>query len=109
VDKKNASESDACSYFESQHDKWNEKRRHIIDAEPTTNISTTKIHKDDPKDEEEWESLCHSYMWMKGSPLQFIVNSGSQNKLISAEIVKRLGLPTIAHLKPYTIRWLHLG
>eukprot|EP00253_Pinus_taeda_P022441 PITA_22441 len=48
-------------------------------------------------------------MWVKGSLLQFIVDSGSQKNLISAEVVKRLGLPTTAHPQPYTIVWLHQG
>eukprot|EP00253_Pinus_taeda_P032521 PITA_32521 len=48
-------------------------------------------------------------MWVKGSPLQFIVDSGSQKNLISVEIMKRLGLPTITHPQPYTIGWLHQG
>ncbi|WP_369124421.1 retropepsin-like aspartic protease [Actinobacillus pleuropneumoniae] len=48
-------------------------------------------------------------MWVKGSPIQFIVDSESQKNLISAEVVKRLGLPTTSHPQPYTIRWLHLG
>ena len=48
-------------------------------------------------------------MWVKGSPLQFIVDSGSQKNLISVEVVKRLGLPTTAHPQPYTIGWLHQG
>jgi hypothetical protein len=48
-------------------------------------------------------------MWVKGSPLQFIVNSGSQKNLISVEVVKQLGLLTITHPQPYTIRWLYQG
>jgi hypothetical protein len=48
-------------------------------------------------------------MWVKGSPLQFIVDSGSQKNLISVEVMKRLGLLTTAHPQPYTIRWLHQG
>jgi hypothetical protein len=48
-------------------------------------------------------------MWVKGSPLQFIVDNGSQKNLISVEVVKRLGLPTTAHPQPYTIGWLHQG
>ena len=46
-------------------------------------------------------------MWVKGSPLQFLVDRGSQKNLISLEVMKRLNLLTIAYLQPYTIRWLH--
>ena len=55
------------------------------------------------------ERLFHSQMWVKGSPVQFIVENGSQKNLISLEVVKRLGLPTIDHPHPYTIEWLHKG
>jgi hypothetical protein len=36
-------------------------------------------------------------MWVKGTPLHFIVDSGSQKNLISEEVVKRLALPTMSH------------
>jgi hypothetical protein len=48
-------------------------------------------------------------MWVKGTLLHFIIDSGSQNNLISAEVIKRLALPTTLHPQPYTIRWLHQG
>jgi hypothetical protein len=34
------------------------------------------------------ESLFHSQMWVKGTPLHFIINSGSQKNLISMEVIK---------------------
>ena len=48
-------------------------------------------------------------MWVKGTPLHFIVDSDSQKNLILAEVVKRLALPTTPHPQPYTIGWLHQG
>jgi hypothetical protein len=36
-------------------------------------------------------------MWVKGTPLHFIVYSGSQKNLISAEVVKRLALLTMSY------------
>jgi hypothetical protein len=48
-------------------------------------------------------------MWVKGTLLHFIVDSGSQKNLISAEVVKQLALPTMLHPQPYTIRWLRQG
>jgi hypothetical protein len=32
-------------------------------------------------------------MWVKGTPLHFIIDRGSQKNLISTEVVKRLALP----------------
>eukprot|EP00253_Pinus_taeda_P017352 PITA_17352 len=97
----------ACSNSESEPDKGNDKGKHIIDADPNATIATAKIQKNEPEDPEEEERLFHSYMWVKGSLLQFIVDSRSQKNLISAEVMKRLGLPTTTHPQPYTIGWLH--
>ena len=99
-------ESDAFFDPELEPDKGNDKGKQIIDADPSAIVATTKIQREDP---EEGECLFHSQMWVKGSPLQFLVDSGSQKNLIPVEFVKRLGLPTIAHPQPYTIGWLHPG
>ena len=89
--------------------KGNDRGKKIIDAEPNATVATTKIQKEEPEDSEEEERLFHYQMWVKGSQLHFIVNSGSQNNLISAEVVKWLGLPTTTHPRSYTIGWLHQG
>ena len=104
-----ASESDAYSDTESESEKGNDKGKKIIDVEPNATVSTMKIRKEEPEDSEEEECLFHSEMWVKGSPLYFIVDSGSQKNLISVETVKRLGLPTKTHPHSYTIEWLHQG
>jgi hypothetical protein len=72
-------------------------------------FATTKIHPGEPDEPEEGECLFHSQMWVKGTPLHFIIDSGSQKNLISAEVIKRLALPTTPHPQPYTIGWLHQG
>ena len=92
-----APELDACSDPESEPDKRNDIGKQIIDADSSAFIATTNIQREDPEDIEEGECLFHSQMWVKGSPLQFLVDSESQKNLISAEVMKRLGLPTIAH------------
>jgi hypothetical protein len=48
-------------------------------------------------------------MWVKGAPLHFIVDSGSQKNLISTEVVKWLELLTKPHPQHYTIDWLLQG
>jgi hypothetical protein len=70
---------------------------------------TATIQPKEPTDPEEGERLFHSQMWVKGAPLHFIVDRGSQKNLISAEVVKQLGLPTTPHLQPYNIGWLRQG
>ena len=81
----------------------------IIDLNPSVIVSTTKLQREDLEDPQEGEHLFLSQMWVKDSPLQFLVDSGSQKNFISAEVMKQLGLQTIAHLQPYTIGWLPLG
>jgi hypothetical protein len=93
-----ASESDVGSDSESEP----EKGRQIIDAEPSATIATTKVHPGEPDEPEEGEHLFHSQMWVKGTPLHFIIDSGSQKNLISVEVIKWLALsnnttPTTIH------------
>jgi hypothetical protein len=94
---------------DSEFDYENTDRRQIIDADPTAIVMTTTIQPEEPTDSEEGECLFHSQMWVKGTPLHFIVDSGSQKNLISTEVVKQLGLSTTPHLQPYNIGWLCQG
>jgi hypothetical protein len=94
---------------DSESDSENTDRRQIIDADPTAIVVTTTIQPEEPTDPEEGEHLFHSQMWVKGTPLHFIVDSGSQKNLISAEVVKQLGLSTTPHPQPYNIGWLRQG
>jgi hypothetical protein len=41
--------------------------------------------------------------------IHFIIDIGSQNNLISTEVVKQLSLQTTPHLQPYTIGWVRQG
>jgi hypothetical protein len=74
-----------------------ERGRQIIDAEPSANIATTNLQPGEPDEPEEGEHLFHSHMWVKGTPLHFIVDSGSQKNLISVEVIEQLALPTTPH------------
>ena len=88
-----ASESDEGSNSESEP----KKGRWIIDAEPSVIVATTKIHTSEPDEPEEGENLFHSHMWVKDTPLHFIIDSGSQKKLISTEVIMWLALLTMPH------------
>ena len=69
----------------------------MIDAEPTTTVVTATIQPEEPANPEEGEHLFHSQMWVKGTPLNFIIYSRIQKNLISAEVIKQLGLLTTPH------------
>jgi hypothetical protein len=73
VAKVKASKSDAGFDFESEPEmgKW------IIDAEPNATVATTKLQPGEPNEPEEGKRLFHSQMWVNGTPLHFIVDSGS--------------------------------
>jgi hypothetical protein len=97
------------SDVDSDSDSEPEKGRWIIDAEPSVTIATTKVQPEEPEEPEEGECLFHSQMWVKGTPLHFIVDNGSQKNLISTEVFKRLNLTMTQHPQPYTIGWLSQG
>jgi hypothetical protein len=70
--------------LDSESDSKNNGKGQIIDADPTAIVSTATIQPEEPTDPEEGERLFHSQMWVKGTPLHFIIDSGSQKNLISA-------------------------
>jgi hypothetical protein len=92
---------------ELDFDSKNNKRRQIIDAEPTDTVATATLQPEE--DLEEGERLFHSQMRVKGTPLHFIFDSEIQKNIISVEVVKKLDLPTTPHMQPYNIRWLFRG
>jgi hypothetical protein len=65
------------SYVGSESESEPERGRHIIDAEPNATVATTKLHPDEPDEPEEGKRLFHSQMWVKGTPLHFIVDRDS--------------------------------
>jgi hypothetical protein len=101
--KASKSEVDSDSESNPEGGKW------IIDAEPSAMVTTTKVRPREPEEPEEWERLFHLEMWVKGAPIHFIVDNGSQKNLISTEVIKWLDLPTTPHPHPYTTSWLRQG
>jgi hypothetical protein len=60
---------------DSESDSENTGKGQIIDADPTAIVATATIQPEEPTDPEEGEHLFHSQMWVKGTPLHFIVDS----------------------------------
>jgi hypothetical protein len=48
-------------------------------------------------------------MWVKETPLHFIVDNKSQKNIISTEVFKELYLQKTPHPQPYNIGWIHQG
>ena len=61
----------------SESDFENTGKGQIIDVDPTAIFTTAKIQSEEPTDPEEGEHIFHSHMWVKGTPLHFIVDSES--------------------------------
>jgi hypothetical protein len=72
----------------SESNPENTGKGQIIDADPTAIVLTATIQPEETTDPKEGECLFHSQMWVKGTSLHFIVDSGSQKNLISTEVVK---------------------
>ena len=102
-----ASKSYACSNSKSEPNKRNDKGKYIIEVEPNNIFSTTNIYNNELEHREEGEHLFYPKMWVKVSPLQFIVDSGSQKNLISTDFLKWFGLLITPHPQLYNIKWLH--
>jgi hypothetical protein len=79
VDGVKAFESDVGYDSESEP----ERGRWIIDVEPSATAATTKLQPNEPDEPKEGERPFHSHMWVKGTPLHFIVYSGRKKNLIS--------------------------
>jgi hypothetical protein len=73
VDEVKASELDVRSDSELEP----ERGRQIIDVEPSAIVAMTKLHPSEPNNLEEGEHLFHSQMWVKGTPLHFIIDGSS--------------------------------
>jgi hypothetical protein len=73
---------------DSESDFENTGKRQIIDIDPTAIVMIATIQPEEPTNPKEGERLFHSQMWVKGTPLHFIIDSGSYKNLISSEVIK---------------------
>jgi hypothetical protein len=51
-------------------------------------------------------NLFHIRVIIRHTKVDTLIDSGSQSKLISEELVKKLGLKTQMHHNPYTLKWI---
>jgi hypothetical protein len=61
------------SNLDSESSSKNNGRRRIIDEDPIVIFATATIQPKELVDSEEVEHIFHSKMWVKGTPLHFIV------------------------------------
>ena len=84
--------------FESKFDSKQDKAKRIIDAKINATITTAEIQPKEPKG-----SASSTQMWVKGTPLHFIIDNNSHKNLTSVEVIKMLKVSTTPHPQPYTI------
>ena len=74
-----------------------------IKIKPSTSTSNYHIQ---ASNEEERIELFHVRVISKHTKIDTLSNSGSQEKSISKDLVKKLNLETIPHPKPYPLGWI---
>ena len=58
-------------------------------------------------DNRQRHNLFNMFLIVKDCHVHFIIDGGSCNNLVNAEVVKKLGLTTRAHTHPYHIQWFN--
>jgi hypothetical protein len=75
--------------------------------ESSTSSSVHSLKVDNEVDEIKRTKLFHIRVISKHTKIDTLFDSGSQVNLISETIVKKLGLTTKTHKKPYPLGWIH--
>ena len=68
-----------------------------------TKITIVGLSSDDYEDR---VKLFHIRVIMKHTKIDTLIDNGSQSNLILEEVVKKLGLNTKMHHKPYSLNWI---
>ena len=104
-------EEDCCSYskrFGVRLGRWNNYSSHRYkskNSEASTSNSAQSII--DEENERKRHEIFHIRVISKNQKIDTLFDSGSQVNLISEAIVKKLGLATTPHKKPYPLGWLN--
>ncbi|XP_012829807.1 PREDICTED: uncharacterized protein LOC105950964 [Erythranthe guttata] len=53
------------------------------------------------------ENIFHTRCFVNGKVCSVIIDGGSCTNVASTELVKKLGLPTLRHARPYLLQWLN--
>ena len=75
------------------------------ETETKPSTSTSNCHVQAPNEEERIE-LFHVRVVSKHTKIGTLFDSGSQENLISKDLVKQLKLETIPHPKPHPLGWI---
>ncbi|CAL1407470.1 unnamed protein product [Linum trigynum] len=79
-----------------------------MQAPPGSLFVTRRILSVQPKEDlEQRENLFHTRCVVDGKLLSLVIDGGSCTNAISTIAVKKFGLSTMKHLKPYKLQWLN--
>jgi hypothetical protein len=83
------------------------KGKSIVDNDANIGASCASTSKDDDNSKDrKRNALFHIRVITKQTKVDTLIDSGSQVNLISEEVVKKLGLTTKPHKKPYPLGWV---
>lgn len=77
-----------------------------ISYKSSSSTNTHYLHYETMHDERKRSELFHLRLTLKHTKIDALFNNGSQANIIFEEIVKRLGLETKPHPKPYPLGWV---
>jgi len=64
---------------------------------------------DTPYDKAQREMIFHSRCTIQDKVCNLIIDGGSCTNVASTTLIEKLGIPTISHPKPYSLKWLNDG
>jgi len=64
---------------------------------------------DSPYDKAQREMIFHSRCTIQDKVCNFLIDGGSCTNVASTLLIEKLGIPTISHPKPYSLKWLNDG
>ena len=80
-------------------------RKGISNSISKYSIQSSNLESDNS--EWKWSEIFHVRVIVKHTKIDTLFDSGSQVNLFSKEIVKKLGLMTTPHIKPYPLGWVN--
>ena len=64
---------------------------------------------DTPYDKTQRDMIFHSRCTIQEKVCNLIIDGGSCTNVASTTLIEKLGIPTISHPKPYSLKWLNDG
>lgn len=94
---------------EAVYDEYEEEENYVApDVDTTLVLKTLQTHVS-PTELDQRDQIFHTKCQVKDKWCSLIIDGGSCANVASSEMVKKLGLVTTVHPKPYALHWLDDG